>query len=96
MDQVVQRLDNMHMYEDEDDVELKRDMVNYYLLSNTIFEPSCYEHTCYNDDMKDEINSIIRNDSWELCELHKEKKCVRPKLIYKTKYNSDGTVERFK
>lgn len=46
--------------------------------------------------MKEEINSIKKNDTWELVELSKGKKCVGSKWVYKTKYNSDDDIERFK
>lgn len=69
------------------------------MLSTVVFEPSCYGHACTNDvwvqAMKDEINSIVKNDTWELCELRKGKKCVGSKWVNKTKYNNDGTIERF-
>lgn len=100
MYQVVQRLENMHMYGDEDDGEPKGDIVNYDLLTTIIFEPSCYEQAYANDvwvqSMKEEINSIVNNDTWELVDLPKGNKYVGSKWVYKNKYNSDGSIERYK
>jgi hypothetical protein len=46
--------------------------------------------------MQEEIDSIHMNDTWELTELPHDKKKIGTKWVYKTKYNSDGSVERHK
>lgn len=79
------------MYGYEDKGEPKGEMVNYALcsisdsipVSNiTIIETSCYEEACFNgvwmQAMEEEIDSIERNDTWEICELPKGKKMVSP------------------
>ena len=38
----------------------------------------------------------MANDTWDLAPLPKERKLVRCKWVYKTKYASDGSVERRK
>ena len=46
--------------------------------------------------MKDEIEALNRNQTWKLVQLPRVKKTVGCRWIYKIKYNSDGTVERYK
>ena len=103
MQNLVARLESMHIYGVEDNGEPKGEMVNYALFSiSNIFvvEPSCYEEACSNgvwmQAMKEEIDAIERNDTWELCKLPKGKKMVHSKWVYKTKCKSDGSVERYK
>ena len=109
MQNLVARLESMHIYGDEDNREPKGEVVNYPLscvsksISNTntaVVEPSCYEEACSNGvwmkAMKEEIDAIERNNTWELCKLPKGKKLVGSKWVYKTKCKSDGSVERYK
>eukprot|EP00253_Pinus_taeda_P028502 PITA_28502 len=46
--------------------------------------------------MQEDMDSIQRNDSWRLIELPHDKKNIGTKWVYKTKFNSDGSVERHK
>ena len=46
--------------------------------------------------MEEEITQIENNDTWEFIELPHKKKNIGTKLVYKTKFNSDGSVERHK
>ncbi|XP_074264291.1 uncharacterized protein LOC141586820 [Silene latifolia] len=46
--------------------------------------------------MKDEIEALERNNTWTLENLPPNKKAIGSKWIYKIKYNSDGTIERYK
>lgn len=46
--------------------------------------------------MKDEINSLMENDTWDLVTLPKGQKTVKNKWVFKTKCDSDGRVVRFK
>ena len=46
--------------------------------------------------MNEEMDSIERNETWDLVELPHEKKKIGTKWAYKIKYNSDGSVERYK
>ena len=107
MQNLVARFESMHIYGDEDNGEPKCEVVNYALscvsnfVSNiVVVEPSCYEEACSNgvwmQAMKEEIDAIERNDTWELCKLPKGTKMVVSKWVYKTKCKSDGSVERYK
>ena len=46
--------------------------------------------------MDEEYRSLMANDTWDLVSLPKGRKLVRCKWIYRTKYASDGSVERLK
>jgi len=79
-DQVLQRHKKIHMYGDEDKGESKGDVLNYDLMIFIDLKPSYFQKTYFNDvwveSMKEEINSIEKNDTWELIELPKENKYV--------------------
>ncbi|XP_047263029.1 uncharacterized mitochondrial protein AtMg00820-like [Capsicum annuum] len=46
--------------------------------------------------MKNEINALEGNQTWEIASLPEEKKPIRCKWIFKVKYKAIGDVERFK
>nr|KYP59473.1 hypothetical protein KK1_014909 [Cajanus cajan] len=46
--------------------------------------------------MDDEIHAIEKNETWELTKLPTYISPIGMKLVYKTKYNSNGEVDRFK
>lgn len=110
MQNLVTRLESIQVYGDEDSEEPKDEMVNYALyysisnyvpiLNTIVIDPSCYEESCSNhvwmQAIKEEIDAIERNDTWELCEFPKVKNMVGSKWVYKTKCKSDGSIERYK
>ena len=46
--------------------------------------------------MAKEIQALERNETWVLEDLPPAKKSMSCKWVYRVKYNSDGTVQRFK
>ena len=46
--------------------------------------------------MDDEMNALIRNGTWEIVTLPKDKKPVSCRWVFTVKYNSDSSVERYK
>ena len=46
--------------------------------------------------MKEQIDPIHMNDSWDLTYIPHDKKKIGTKWAYKTKYNTNGTLERHK
>lgn len=46
--------------------------------------------------MKDEINSLNINDTWDLCKLPKDRKAIGCKWVFKVKTNEKGEIDRFK
>jgi hypothetical protein len=48
------------------------------------------------DAMKDEIKSMSTNEVWDLEKIPKGAKIVGCKWVYKTKYDSQGNIDKFK
>ena len=46
--------------------------------------------------MDEEIDSIERNNTWELMDLPKGKKCIGVKWVYKTKFDAKGQIVKNK
>ena len=46
--------------------------------------------------MNEEYSSIMKNQTWELTELPKDKTPIGCKWLFKYKLKSDGSIERFK
>jgi len=46
--------------------------------------------------MREEMNALERNQTWEIVELPKEKKLVGCKWVYTLKYKADSNLERYK
>ncbi|CAH9095067.1 unnamed protein product [Cuscuta epithymum] len=65
-----------------------------------VTEPADYQEaaTCveWTQAMKEEINAIEKNKTWELVNLPKEKNVIGLKWVYRTKYNSDGSISKHK
>ena len=75
--------------------------LNYLMLTNS-GEPECYEEALQDENsnkleliMNDEIDSLLRNQTWELIELPVRKKALRNKWVYKIKNEHDGS-KRYK
>lgn len=46
--------------------------------------------------MKEEYGSIIRNNTWELTNFHKNKVPIGSKWLFKPKFKAYGSVDRYK
>eukprot|EP01018_Ginkgo_biloba_P029520 Gb_22659 [translate_table: standard] len=46
--------------------------------------------------MNKEYHSLLKNDTWDLVPLPKGRNIVRCKWVYRTKYATDGNVEKYK
>lgn len=75
----------------------------YYALMSqlmTIFEHLNYEpykdHKEWVDAMKEEYDSIMKNETWELIELPENKVPIGSKWLYKTKFNANGSIDKYK
>ena len=72
--------------------------INFSLLAKGDFELSCFEDAYTNEvwiqEMKEEMDSIHKNDTWELVDLQHEKKKFKIKWVYNIKHNCDRTIER--
>jgi hypothetical protein len=52
--------------------------------------------TLWYDAMKEEMESMAKNQVWDLVDLPKEAKAIGCKWVYKTKRDASGNVERYK
>nr|GEZ41365.1 integrase, catalytic core [Tanacetum cinerariifolium] len=63
-------------------------------------EPSCFEQATQDEKwrnaMQQEIKAFKKNRTWTLEELPEGKRPIDSKWVYKTKYKSNGEVERYK
>ncbi|XP_071714589.1 uncharacterized protein [Rutidosis leptorrhynchoides] len=57
---------------------------------------TCDQSAHWREVMNDELNSMSKNDIWELAELPKGAKPVGCKWVFKTKLDPNGNVERYK
>ncbi|KAE8689989.1 cytochrome P450 71A9-like [Hibiscus syriacus] len=70
----------------------------HYLLLTDNGEPECYDEAMQVEDsvkwessIKDEMNSLMSNQTWELAELPPGKKALHNKWIYRIKEEHDGS-----
>ncbi|CAH9146720.1 unnamed protein product [Cuscuta epithymum] len=69
-------------------------------ISSSGHEPQSFKEAMqsesWRDAMQSEIRALENNQTWVMEPLPPGKKALGCKWVYKIKYNSDGTVERFK
>jgi hypothetical protein len=46
--------------------------------------------------MQSKYDSTVKNDTWELIELPENKVPMGSKWVYKSKFHSDGSIDKFK
>ena len=46
--------------------------------------------------MKEELDALLKTDTWDLVDLPTGKSAIGCKWVYKIKTRSDGTVDRYK
>ncbi|GJT78966.1 ribonuclease H-like domain-containing protein [Tanacetum coccineum] len=67
---------------------------------NKAFEPKNYWESCKDqhwiEAMNKEMDALYRNDTWEICDLPKDRKSIGGKWVFKIKYKSNGEIERYK
>jgi hypothetical protein len=65
-----------------------------------VVEPLNYEqakdHKEWMDSMKEEYESIIKNETWELTKLPDNKTPIGSKWLFKYKFNVDGSIDKYK
>ena len=74
----------------------------YSILLTDAGEPECYDEAVQVDTkiqwesaMKDEMDSLLRNKTWDLCKFPASKRALQNKWVYKLK-EEDGGKKRFK
>ncbi|GKV51031.1 hypothetical protein SLEP1_g57708 [Rubroshorea leprosula] len=65
-----------------------------------VAEPTCYDEAYgkqeWEKSMKEEIDSIEKNNTWELVDKPKGKTPIGVKWVYRVKYKADGSVQKYK
>lgn len=46
--------------------------------------------------MKEELETLLKNETWEVVDVPKDIKLITCKWVYKVKRKSDGSVNKFK
>ncbi|KAH9309923.1 hypothetical protein KI387_037834, partial [Taxus chinensis] len=79
-----------------------REEVNYALMSRVVetIGPSTIQEALqsksWKDSMDSEYRSVMKNNTWQLVDLPPGKKPIGCRWIFKTKYKSDGTIDKYK
>ncbi|CAI7820332.1 unnamed protein product [Closterium sp. NIES-54] len=63
---------------------------------NRLTYPSFGKPKVWKQSVKEEYDSLLENETWELCELPPGKKAISSKLIFRHKYGPDGELTRYK
>ncbi|GJY78750.1 ribonuclease H-like domain-containing protein, partial [Tanacetum coccineum] len=67
---------------------------------NKTTEPTTYDEAIRNpkwiESMNNEIEALLRNNTWTVCDLPKGRKPVGSKWLWKIKFKSTGEIERYK
>lgn len=87
--------DYVHCIETIDNEEEVVNMVEINATDPVNFEEA-EKNLKWRDAMTEEINSIEKNQTWELCTLPNGAKCIGVKWIYKTKLNELGEIIKHK
>lgn len=66
-------------------------------------DPLSYKIAMERDDsdmwqraINDEISCHLKNKTFEICDSPKDKKPIKSKWVFKTKYNADGSLDKYK
>lgn len=89
---------NDYVRGENDEEEEEEEEVNMVEINS--FDPTTYEEAekslKWRDAMDDEINSIMKNETWTLQHLPEGAKSIGVKWIFKTKLNERGEISKYK
>ncbi|GJY04713.1 putative RNA-directed DNA polymerase, partial [Tanacetum coccineum] len=75
-------------------------LIKYKIIINKIHEPATYleavKDSKWIEAMNQEIESLNRNNTWEITDLPTGRKPIGSKWVFKVKYKASGDVGRFK
>ncbi|GKB21306.1 ribonuclease H-like domain-containing protein [Tanacetum coccineum] len=60
----------------------------------SFLEASKYSH--WTDAMNQKMDALLRNGTWEIMDLPKDRKAIGSKWIFKIKFKSSGEIDRYK
>ncbi|XP_057449943.1 uncharacterized protein LOC130741148 [Lotus japonicus] len=68
----------------------------WFFASEPQFFDEAVKEDVWRKAMNNEMRSIEKNQTWQLVDLPKGKDSIGLKWVYKTKYNEDGSVQKYK
>nr|GEV23641.1 hypothetical protein [Tanacetum cinerariifolium] len=90
----------MHDYVSGEDVLSNEEQGENVAMFSSLLEPINYQEAaqdeCWIQAMKQEIKSIERNNTWELCDLPAGATAIGVKWVFKTKLDKDGKIDKHK
>lgn len=66
------------------------------LVGDPVSVEEALKHMEWRGAMKDELQSIERNQTWEPVDLPKGKNVIGLKWLFKTKFLADGSIQKYK
>ena len=86
------------IYQDESYEDEFEESVNFALFSHSdpMYFKEVVKEKKWCKAMDEEIDAIERNETWELIELPPKKQVIGVKGVYKTKFNTEGKIDRHK
>lgn len=79
------------------------DYISYTVKTGELHDPftlnealSRADAECWRQAMAEELDSLKKNETWELVDLPSDKRPINCKWVFKTKRNSDGAICRYK
>lgn len=79
---------------------LSESQQKFFVSLSSIVEPQSYDEACrhdyWNDAMKNELDALKLNETWEIVDLPPNVKPFGRKWVYKVKHKVDGSIERCK
>ena len=98
-DERPQRARRRHAWMSDYKVTEIEDPITYFALFSYC-DPTTFESAVKEEKrrkaMDDEIDSIKRNDTWNLCDLPNGHNIIRVKWVFKTKLKENGEVDKYK
>ncbi|KAL2248343.1 UNVERIFIED_CONTAM: Retrovirus-related Pol polyprotein from transposon RE1 [Sesamum indicum] len=93
--------DNKFLHEEEQNIEPEENATGCFVKKTCpLQEPKCFseaqQYSEWKEAMKQEIDALEKNKTWELSALPKGKKPIGCKWVFKTKLKPYGSVERHK
>ncbi|GJS09367.1 ribonuclease H-like domain-containing protein [Tanacetum coccineum] len=77
-----------------DDIFAAQDEQVTTLEDNIFSEASKFPH--WTDAMNSKMDALLRNDTWDIVDVPKDRKAIGSKWIFKIKYKSSGEIDRYK
>ncbi|GJZ28773.1 ribonuclease H-like domain-containing protein [Tanacetum coccineum] len=77
-----------------DDIFAAQDEQVTTLEENVNYEAFKFSH--WTDAMHSKMDALLRNDTWDIIDLPKDRKTIESKWNFKIKYKSSGEIDRYK